>query len=712
MTLIPPPPVVIPPPPTAAVTTLRPKRKVCDTECYWNLWSIGFIHEDAPTVEHIYAMCDEPDVVLAILHRLRAEWGATNTQYFHIATSLDELHADIRRHLTDNTCVTFNGNHYDMQMIAYALVGATRPMLKKLNDHIIVGGLKPWEFYDTYNVPRLDDIDHIDLMEMSPAVKTGLKKYAGREHAESMQELPFDPAKVLDNVQIAELLFYMGNDCRNTLRHMHKVQDRIELREEMNERFKEYWRVDFRSKSDAQMAELAFKSILNQRRRQRGEPNIEKSFWKHGTTFRYIPPPYIRFQTQQLRDVLACIMNAEFMVSDKDQCEEIVDANGEKIKTGVVMPQVIKDLRVEMGKSKYKLGIGGIHSTESSMYVVSRPGVNQLRILDVTSYYPNLIKNCGIYPRSCGPEWLIEYCKFIDERVKAKSEVRSLGEQIKAVETMTALFDQHDQVASLKAQQKRAKTKEGGFKIFLNGSFGKLGSKYSILYTPDGLIRVTITGQLSLLMLIESLELHGIPVISANTDGIVVDCPAHMTWLCDALVSDWEMTTGLQMEADDWRALFARDVNNYVGFEMDMSAKRKGAYGMPTLTKDPAYAICATAVVAHLKDCIVPHMLGQQYDPLVMLRTINECNDITQFVVVRNVKGGATKSGQYLGKTVRWAYEKGEAGAIHYATNGHRVPKSEGARPLMQLPREFPDWLDHAWYVKEATAMLGELGLT
>jgi len=703
-----------PPPPPQSVATVKRKRKVCDTECYSNLWSIGFIHEDEPNVEHIYAMCDNPATVLNILHELRAERGATNAQHFHIAFTLDDFREAIIRHLHDATCVTFNGIHYDMQMIAYALAGATRPMLKKLNDHIIVGGLKHWEFYDLYGVPRLDSIDHIDLMEMSPAVKTGLKKYAGREHAESMQELPFDPAKTLTDIEIAELLFYMGNDCRNTLRHMHKVQDRIELREEMNERFKDYWRVDFRSKSDAQMAELAFKAILNQRRRERGEPNIERSFWKHGTTFRYIPPPYISFKTQQLQDVLACIMASEFIVSDKDQCEELVDANEEKIKTGVIMPKVIKDLRVEIGNTKYKLGIGGIHSTESSCYFVSKPGVNQLRILDVTSYYPFLILNCGIFPRSCGPEWTQEYRNFLNERVAAKAEVRRIVKEIEAAGAYTDIFERDDIIAKLKQELKRAKTKEGGFKIFLNGSFGKLGSKYSILYTPDGLIRVTITGQLSLLMLIESLELHGIPVISANTDGIVVDCPATMTWLCDALVREWEATTGLTMECDEWRALFARDVNNYVGFEMDMSTKRKGAFGEPTLTKDPAFAICATAVVAHLKECVVPYLLGQSVtnDQLnTLVRTITECKDITQFVAVRNVKGGAQKNGNYLGKVVRWAYAKGEAGAIHYATNGNRVPKSEGARPLMQLPREFPDWIDHAWYVREATVMLGELGL-
>ena len=44
------------------------------------------------------------------------------------------------------------------------------------------------------------------------------------------------------------------------------------------------------------------------------------------------------------------------------------------------------------------------------------------------------------------------------------------------------------------------------------------------LYSPDLLINTTITGQLTLLMLIEMITLSGGKVKSANTDGIVILC--------------------------------------------------------------------------------------------------------------------------------------------------------------------------------------------
>src|ERR1017187_7366641 len=137
------------------------------------------------------------------------------------------------------------------------------------------------------------------------------------------------------------------------------------------------------------------------------------------------------------------------------------------------------------------MGIGGLHSAESGVAHVA--GSNYMLIdRDVTSYYPSIILNLGLYPQHMGEAFLTVYRSLVERRVAAK----------KAGDKVTA----------------------ESLKIAVNGSFGKLGSKWSALYAPDLLIRVTITGQLSLLMLIEMIELAGLPVLSGNTDGILVKC--------------------------------------------------------------------------------------------------------------------------------------------------------------------------------------------
>ena len=84
-------------------------------------------------------------------------------------------------------------------------------------------------------------------------------------------------------------------------------------------------------------------------------------------------------------------------------------------------------------------------------------------------------------------------------------------------------------------------------KVPINACFGKFGSKYSALYAPDLMINVTVTGQLSLLMLIEMLELNHIHVISANTDGIVTYYDRSLKDTKDSIIQRWSELTEYDM---------------------------------------------------------------------------------------------------------------------------------------------------------------------
>ena len=59
-------------------------------------------------------------------------------------------------------------------------------------------------------------------------------------------------------------------------------------------------------------------------------------------------------------------------------------------------------------------------------------------------------------------------------------------------------------------------------KIVINSIYGKLGFEKGDLYDRLAVLKVTVNGQLMLLMLCEALELDNIHIISANTDGIMV----------------------------------------------------------------------------------------------------------------------------------------------------------------------------------------------
>ena len=328
------------------------------------------------------------------------------------------------------------------------------------------------------------------------------------------------------------------------------------------------------------------------------------------------------------------------------------------------MPKEIADLKISVGGRTYRMGIGGLHSSEKS---VAHHSDSEYVLVDrdVTSYYPSIILSCGLRPEDMGEHFTVVYRRIVESRLAAKKS----GDKVRAE----------------------------SLKITINGSFGKFGSPYSVLYSPPLLVQTTVTGQLALLMLIEALVSEDIDIVSANTDGLVIRCRRDRVALMTYVVWEWEHSTGFETEANEYFALFSRDVNNYVALT-ENGYKAKGAYASATLSKNPQSEIVTRAVIEHLR----------HNTPVA--ETINTCRDITQFVSVRTVRGGAVKDGVLLGKAIRWYYAHGVNGAIHYRVNNYTVPRTEGARPLMELPADFPADVDLDWYLREASSVLKDIG--
>jgi hypothetical protein len=89
--------------------------------------------------------------------------------------------------------------------------------------------------------------------------------------------------------------------------------------------------------------------------------------------------------------------------------------------------------------------------------------------------------------------------------------------------------------------------------------------------------------------------------------------------------------------------------------------------------------------------------------------TIRECKDFTRFIVARNVNSGAHKSGDYLGKTIRWYYAKNELGTINRVDTNNKVPDSEGGKPVMDLPDTFPEDIDYDRYIQMTKEILYDI---
>ena len=582
--------------------------------------------------------------------------------------------------------VGFNSNSYDIPMLELAAKGLSCNDLKQASDFIIKSGINygtkkvtPFDIEKKYHI-QIGKYNHIDLFNVCPvnggvsANPASLKLYSGRLHAERMQDLPFPESHILTAEDAAIVRPYCCNDLANTELLFNELAPELKLRMEMSEEYG----IDLRSRSDAQIAE----AVINSELQKVLGYYPRKPTLAADLVLQYNAPDFISYRSQQLRDMFEVIKNARFYL----------DGLGSPI-----MPEEIDKLKVKIGSSVYKLGMGGLHSTEKK---TAHKATDEIILADndVESFYPRIILNQRLFPSHLGEAFLQVYNSIVETRIHAKSEAAKAKK------------------AGDKAGAKRWKTIADSLKITINGSFGKLGNKYSTLYAPQLMLQVTITGQLVLLMLIEMLEEAGISVISGNTDGIVSKYHKDRHNDVRAIIAEWEKRTAFKTEETQYSAVYSRDVNSYVAVKTEsgdaearflderLGVKTKGAYCErgsslnSILSKNPEALVCSDAVISFLKN-------GTPVE-----KTIRECKDIRRFVSVKNVKGGGEKNGVYLGKVVRWYYPKGETGHISYVGSGNKVGKTDGARPLMDLPPEFPDDVNYEWYINEAVDMLYDCG--
>lgn len=536
--------------------------------------------------------------------------------------------------------IGFNSIKYDLPMIWAAYNGFAPCTLQDISWKMI-SGVRLKEITEEYDF-IIHKTNHIDIIEVCPH-HGSLKLYGARLHSPRIQDLPFDVKIPLEQDQIPIVRDYNINDLDETERIFNFIQDRLELRQAMSIQYQ----IDLMSKSDAQIAE----TVINKEVHKLTGNWPKRSDIPVGSIYQYQIPSYIQYQFPILKRMLDKVRNARFKIGHY----------------GIDLPQEINGLAVNINKATYRLGVGGLHSYEKN---VSYRATDKYSIIDrdVASYYPTIILNQKLYPVSMGEEFLPAYASIKERRLEAKKLKKF--------------------------------TEDKGLKVVINGTFGKSNSIWSTVYSPQMFIQIVITGQLSLLMMIETVESIGIQVISANTDGLVMYCPQSLEEELKNVIEWWERTTNFQTEETRYTGYYARDVNNYFAVKASGEVKIKGSWaevgstsGTP-LDNNPASLICTDAVVALLSKGI----------PIE--NTILGCQDIRRFVTVRQVKGGAHKEGYYLGKVCRWYYAKGIVGTLNYILTGNKIPDTDGAKPCMTLPEQFPSDINYQWYIDKTKEML------
>lgn len=166
-------------------------------------------------------------------------------------------------------------------------------------------------------------------------------------------------------------------------------------------------------------------------------------------------------------------------------------------------------------------------------------------------------------------------------------------------------------------------------KIVINSIYGKLGFEKGDICDRLAVLKVTINGQLMIMMLCEELELNGIEVVSANTDGIVVKLYKKDKANFDNIVKEWQELTKLDADSEEYKCYINRDINNYTIEELNGKVSYKGALHPKMYANDLSKGYDMPVVA----EAVVNYFLKGK----PVLETLYECKNILDFCKTQNV---------------------------------------------------------------------------
>lgn len=405
-----------------------------------------------------------------------------------------------------------------------------------------------WYNLKEYTMPSIGDLDRHYYHERLPEAK-GMTDRELNIHYRNVFER-FIPKEYLN-----EMADYNDNDVYIVAELIRMNQEEILLRYRISEEYN----VDVYSASRSTIADKVIVKLYSKFTGLHPKAFIDTKTIRRKILVSEILSDKIAFSTPELNDILSDIRS--------------LTLKGEKGEF---------DREFTFMGTSYTIATGGLHSNEiPAVYVENSDSIIVDR--DVASYYPNMIRSLKVCQKHLIPKaWFRIADTIVDERLEHKHLAKD-----KSLDVMER--DKHATAAAC-------------LKIVANaGIFGKMGSEKSFLCDKKAMYQVTINGQLFLLMLIEKLELAGIHVISANTDGIVTIVPRELEQTADNICHWWEKHLGLELEFTYYTKYVTEGVNSYLTVKRGGSSKFKGRMNPKMFLEDlskgynsPIVAKCVT----------------------------------------------------------------------------------------------------------------------
>ena len=423
-----------------------------------------------------------------------------------------------RNILLEEWHVSFNGIGFDAQVTEHILENKEQ-LLEMSGEEVAVfiyataqdtiqrQSEGEWAVFAPWNL-QIKQVDVFKLNHWDNAAKrTSLKWAQFSMDWQNIQDMPIHHSTLIKTLkQIDDIIEYCINDVASTKAIMYRSKKEIALRQELT---KEY-NIDLFSASEPRIAKELFAMFLSKK------TGIKKYDLKKMRTHRSklivndLLLPYIKFETATFQRLVSKFRDLELNPYD--------------LKGSFKYSVRYKGITTHFG-------LGGVHGARKDIYTSNDEFV--IMSSDVTSFYPNLaIRNKWSPLHLPKEEFCDQYEWFFDERKKIpKSDPRNYV-----------------------------------YKIVLNSTYGLSNDENSFLYDPELTMRITLNGQLSLMMLYEMI-CEGIPnavPLMQNTDGLETRIPRKYVDKYMEICKQWEDITNLQLEHDTYQKVVLADVNNYI----------------------------------------------------------------------------------------------------------------------------------------------------
>lgn len=381
---------------------------------------------------------------------------------------------------------------------------------------------------------------------------------------------------------VEEMLHYNKNDVFLCCEMVRQKPDEVKLRYSISNAFG----INVLCSARANIADKLTTKFYADMSGLRPKQFIKERTERTRLSFKKIIFPHIKFKTKQLQDMLAEMMQVSITRTNKDAFSKEIEFYG----------------------TKYTLATGGIHSQDPPRVCKSDENFVYIHH-DYTSYYPSIMISYNVYPKHLDRGVFVKMLDYLKQtRVKCKHTKDEDKHIIKGVPN---------------------KIGAEALKIVINSIYGKLGSETFFLYDRFAQMQVTINGQLMTMTLIEELELNGIHVISANTDGIVIRLPRDKFNLYKEITDRWNKTNKMDADYEEYNIIVSRDINNYFDIQTDGSVEFKGALDPKQYLKDLKKGYDAPIVAKAVYEYFVNNT--------PVMETLRNHKDILDFCKTQNV---------------------------------------------------------------------------